>query len=125
MSVYEQLGGEPWLRPLIERFVTRMYADAMIGFFFANVRKERIVTLEMQHAAEHLGKSDAYRGRPLGQAHAKHAIGGGHFGRRLQILREVLQEAQVPAPIAAGWLAAQQRERAHIVRRGNGAPCPE
>ena len=60
-TTLERLGGEAWLKPLIERFVERVYADAMIGFFFASVAKSRIVTLEMQHAAEHLGSPNAYR----------------------------------------------------------------
>jgi truncated hemoglobin YjbI len=123
-SKFERLGGEAWLRPLIERFVERVYADAMIGFFFASVPRQRIVTLELQHAAEHLGKPAAYRGRPMARAHAKHAIGGGHFSRRLVILREVLQEFAVPPEVAAPWLRHQEAQRPHIVGKSGETPCP-
>lgn len=97
----------------------------MIGFFFANVRKERIVTLEMQHAAEHLGKANAYRGRDMARAHQKHAIGGGHFSRRLVILQEVLQEFAVPPEVISDWLHSQELQRPLIVRPRDASPCPQ
>ena len=123
VTFYQRIGGEAALRPIIECFVARLYGDPMIGFFFARVSQARIEALELQHASEHLGHTRPYRGRPMRSAHAAHRIGQGHFSRRLVILREVLAEAGVAADIVGEWLAAQERERPHIVASGR-SPCP-
>jgi len=36
--------------------------------------------------------------------HAKHPIMGGHFARRRQILKEILESFGVPAPMRDAWL---------------------
>jgi truncated hemoglobin YjbI len=103
-SLYEQLGGEPKLRAVIDDFVDRVFADMMIGFFFARADKDRIKRFEFQHASALLGGPDAYAGRPLRQAHASHPIRGGHFARRMQILRHVLAAHAVPAEVQKRWI---------------------
>ena len=54
-TLFEDLGGEPALRPIIDRFVDRVFDDVMIGFFFRNARRERIKQKEYEFAAQHLG----------------------------------------------------------------------
>ncbi len=119
MSLFEQLGGAEALRAIIDRFVDRLYDDVMIGFFFARVPRERIKQKEYEHAAEHLGGGVEYTGRPLAAAHAAHPIQGGHFMRRLQILRETLEEMGVPEPVREHWLAHTESLRPQIT--GDGA----
>lgn len=104
-SLFEQLGGEPVLRAIIDRFVDRVMADTMIGFFFARVNKERLKRLEYEFAAEHLGADVVYTGRPLQQAHQRHPIMGGQFRRRLVILKETLAEFGVADNIVEHWVA--------------------
>jgi truncated hemoglobin YjbI len=41
-SLYDQLGGEVALRTLIDDFVERICNDLMIGFFFRDVKRERL-----------------------------------------------------------------------------------
>jgi hemoglobin len=103
-TLYERLGGEPNLRALIDDFVERVFRDIMIGFFFVNADKSRIKQFEFEHAAALLGAPRAYGGRPLRQAHAAHPIRGGHFARRMQLLRQVLAAHDVPEDIQAHWL---------------------
>ncbi|HKU37294.1 MAG TPA: group 1 truncated hemoglobin [Polyangiales bacterium] len=103
-NLYEALGGEPKLREIIDDFVERVFVDIMIGFFFANADKERIKRFEFEHASALLGGPHAYAGRPLRQAHAAHPIRGGHFARRMQILRQVLAAHGVPEPVQKRWL---------------------
>jgi hemoglobin len=119
-SSYERLGGEAKLRAIMADFVDRVFADIMIGFFFRDATKARIAELEFQHAAEHLGAGIAYRGRPLGRAHAAHPILAGHFDRRLQLLREVLAEHGVPEDIARAWLAHDEHLRGEVMRNPRG-----
>ncbi|SRR5690606_20759397 len=103
-TLFEQLGGEPVLRAIIDRFVDRVCADTMIGFFFARVKKPRLKQMEYEFAAQHLGADIAYSGRPLAQAHEKHAIMGGQFRRRLTLLKQTLEEFNVPQPIIDHWV---------------------
>jgi truncated hemoglobin YjbI len=101
---FEELGGEPTLRAIIDRFVDRIFDDVMIGFFFRNASRERVKAKEYEVAAGHLGADVVYTGRPLGQAHAPHRIMGGQFMRRQQILKETLREFKVPEAIEQHWL---------------------
>lgn len=113
-SAFERIGGEAALRAIIDDFVERVFADAMIGFFFRGIDPRRIRELEYQHAAEHLGGPVQYRGRPLAEAHRKHPIRGGHFDRRATILRETLDRHGVPADVRDAWLAHVESLRAQI-----------
>ncbi len=114
MSLFERLGGEGPLRAVIDRFVDRLFEDPMIGFFFLRASRERIKQKEYEHAAEHLGGGIPYSGRPLGVAHARHPIQGGHFSRRLQILRETFEEMNVPEPVCRHWLEHTESLRDQI-----------
>jgi len=103
-SLFDQLGGESRLREIIDRFMDRVFADRMIGFFFRDVDRRRIKEMEYQLAANFLGAHIDYQGRPLDKAHARHPIMGGHFARRRQILKETLENCEVPEAVKNVWL---------------------
>lgn len=113
-SFFEQLGGEPKLRAIIDTFIDRVFDDRMIGFFFRNADRQRIKAMEYQLAARFLGAEVKYQGRPLGDVHAKHPIMGGHFARRRQILKETLDFYLVTEPIKQAWLAHTDALRLQI-----------
>jgi hemoglobin len=121
-TLFEELGGETALRPIIDRFVDRVFDDVMIGFFFRNARRERIKQKEYEFAAQHLGAPVEYTGRPLDQAHRAHPIMGGQFARRLTILKQTLDEAGVPEHIKAHWLAHTEALRP-LVTADAAAEC--
>lgn len=104
-TLFDDLGGEPALRQIIDRFVDRVFDDVMIGFFFRNARRERIKQKEYEFAAHHLGADVPYTGRPIDEAHRAHPIMGGQFARRLMILKETLEAAGVPEHVKRHWLA--------------------
>ncbi len=124
MTLFEELGGEERLRPIIDRFVDRMFDDVMIGFFFARANRERIKKFEYQHAAEFLGAPIAYEGRPLGVAHRAHQIMGGQFLRRKEILRKTLVEHQVPPHIIDAWMEHVESLRP-LITNDPGGECIE
>src|SRR5687768_10650618 len=107
MTYFEELGGELALAAIIDDFVERIFADTMIGFLFARASKARIKRFEYEHAAAFLGGPVTYSGRDMREAHAKHPILGGHYGRRRQILKNTLEKHGVPAHIVEAWLAHQ------------------
>jgi truncated hemoglobin YjbI len=119
-SLFDELGGEPVLRPIVARFVERLFADPMIGFFFRNADRRRITDKEYELAAEHLGGGVAYTGRSLRAAHARHPIMGGQFARRLEILRQTLVEAGAPPAVIEHWIAYTERHRAEVTRDPSG-----
>jgi truncated hemoglobin YjbI len=119
-SLFDQLGGEPVLRSIIGRFVDRMFADPMIGFFFRKADRQRIKDKEYELAAQHLGAPVAYTGRPLQQAHAAHPIMGGQFARRLEILRQTLTEAGASEAVVAHFIAHAEGLRSTITRDASG-----
>lgn len=119
-SLFEELGGEPRLRAIVDRFVDRVCEDVMIGFFFRNVDRARLKQREYEFAARHLGADVRYTGRPLDVAHAPHPIMGGQFMRRLKILEETLNEHAVPERVRQHWLAHTERLRPLITRDAGG-----
>ena len=121
-TLFEELGGEPALRRIIDRFVDRVFDDMMIGFFFRNASRERIKAKEYEFAAQHLGAGVAYTGRPLDAAHARHPIMGGQFMRRLQILKDTLAEFGVPAHIQKHWIEHTESLRS-LITADEGGRC--
>jgi truncated hemoglobin YjbI len=116
MSLFEQLGGEPELRAIVDDFIDRCFDDLMIGFLFARAERQRIKRFEYEHAAKNLGAAIEYGGRPLDEAHRPHRIFGGQFDRRRQILLETLRDHGAPDEVVEAWLAHQDSLRSMITR---------
>ncbi len=121
-TLFEDLGGEPALRRIIDRFVDKLFDDVMIGFFFRNARRERIKQKEYEFAAHHLGAGTPYTGRAIEEAHRAHPIMGGQFARRLTILKETLEAEGVPEHVKAHWLAHTEAQRP-LVTADAGREC--
>lgn len=116
------MGGEAALRAVVDDFIERVFDDAMIGFFFAGADKARIKQKEYELAAGQLGADVPYTGRGLPEAHGRHPILGGHFERRLQLLRETLRDHGVAEEAQQAWLSHNERMRAAITRH-QGSDC--
>lgn len=115
-TLFEELGGEPVLRPLIDRFVDTVFDDLMIGFHFRAANRDRVKAKEYEFAAHHLGADVAYTGRDLQEAHAPHPILGGQFDRRLKILEETLEAFGVSERVKTHWLEHNRALRDRITR---------
>jgi len=116
MSLFEQLGGEPKLRAIVDDFVDRCFDDMMIGFLFARAERDRIKRFEYEHAAKHLGAPIEYGGRALDEAHRPHRIFGGQFDRRRQLLIETLRDHDAPDDVLDAWVSHQDSLRALITK---------
>ena len=122
-SLFEQAGGEAGIRAVIELFYERMFEDSMIGFFFRDADKQRLIDKECELTATFLGADHiTYTGHPLPTAHGKHPILGGHFDRRTQILRDCMDALAVPDPVRQAWIQHTESLRQQITR-DKGSDC--
>lgn len=117
--------GETKLRAVITDFYDRVFRDVMIGFMFQGKDKQHLIDREFELAARMLGASHiAYTGRPMRTAHGAHTIFGGHFERRLQILREAMADHAVDAEVQRVWIEHTQALRSQITR-DQGSECKD
>ena len=116
--------GEAKLRAVLEDFYSRVFGDVMIGFLFQGKDRARLVAKEYEFTAQLLGADVAYTGRTMREAHARSPIFGGHFERRLQLLRETLRDHAVDADVVAAWLDHSVALRAQITS-DRGSECKD
>lgn len=96
--------GEAKLRAVITDFYSRVFGDVMIGFMFEGKSRQHLIDREYEFTASFLGGDVKYTGRPMRTAHARTPIFGGHFERRLQILRETLRDNAVDPDVQRVWI---------------------
>lgn len=117
--------GEAKLRAVIADFYDRVFADVMIGFMFQGKDRAHLIEREYELTAKFLGAPGvSYAGRPMRTAHAAHTIFGGHFERRLQILRETLADHAVDPEVQRVWIDHTLALRAQITR-DKGSECKD
>lgn len=123
MSLFEDAGGEEKLRQVIADFYDHVFDDLMIGFFFRRSNKERLIQKELELVAEALGSTELkYTGKDMQRAHAAHGIQGGHFERRMQLLREAMDRGNVPQHVREKWLEHAYGLRGQITKMA-GSGC--
>lgn len=121
-ALWHQIGGDA-LRAVLADFYDRVFTDVMIGFMFDGKNKQQLIQREWEFTAGFLGAPDiTYSGRPMRTAHAQHTIFGGHFERRLQILRETLADHHVASAVQDAWIGHTQALRAQITS-DQGSEC--
>jgi hemoglobin len=121
VSLFDRIGGER-LRAVIEDFYDRVFADVMIGFLFVGKDRARLVEKEWEMAARMLGADVRYSGKPMREAHARVPILGGHFDRRVQILRNVLADHGVDQEVVDTWIGHTLALREQITA-DRGSEC--
>jgi len=122
-SLFDKIGAAK-LRAVIEDFYSRVFGDVMIGFLFEGKDRARLVEMEYQFTAQLLGADIKYTGKSMREAHAKSPIFGGHFERRLQLLRETLADHGVDPEVIAAWIDHSQALRAQITA-DKGSECKD
>jgi hemoglobin len=112
------------LRVVIDDFYSRLVDDVMIGFLFAGKDRARLVEKEWEFTARFLGADLPYTGRAIRVAHAHSPILGGHFERRLQILRETLDAHRLPFHVQWTWIEHTLALRSQVTA-DQGSECSE
>ena len=122
-TLYEEAGGEEAIKIILSTFYDAVFDDIMIGFHFRNADKERLIRVETQMTCIALGaKHMKYEGKSVRAAHAPHPILGGQFERRLQILREAMEEHQLPQNVREAWIEHNQKLRPQVTA-DQGSDC--
>jgi len=101
--LFDQIGAEK-LRAVVTDFYSRLFGDVMIGFLFEGKDRQRLIDREYEFTAQFLGADVKYTGRPMRTAHGQLPIFGGHFERRLQILRETMRDHAVAPDVQKAWI---------------------
>ena len=123
-ALFDRIGAAA-LRAVITDFYDRVFPDVMIGFMFQGKDRQHLIDREYELTGALLGAPGVtYTGRPMRTAHAAHTIFGGHFERRLQILRETLHDHRVDPDVQAAWLDHQLALRSQITR-DRGSECKD
>lgn len=123
-DVFAKIGADK-LRAVITDFYSRLFGDLMIGFLFEGKNRQHLIDREYEFTAGFLGNKDIkYTGRPMHTAHAQSPIFGGHFERRLQILRETLRDHAVDADVQQVWIDHTLALRAQITP-DKGSECKD
>lgn len=120
-AIFDRIGGDA-LRAVIVDFYDRVFDDIIIGFLFAGKDRQRLVEMEWQFTAKFLGADLPYRGKSMPEAHKRVPILGGHFERRLQILRNTMADHGVDAEVQKAWIDHQLAMRA-LVTGDKGSEC--
>ena len=115
-------GGLDTVSEIIREFMSRVYADTMIGYHFRAADKEAVIQREFELAARFLGADIPYSGRALGRVHRPHRIVGGHFMRRLKLLDDVLREYRIPDALRVDWISHNESLR-KMVTSDQGSDC--
>jgi truncated hemoglobin YjbI len=122
VTLFDRIGADA-LRAVVTDFYAKIFLpDVMIGFMFAGKDKQQLIDREYELVAALLGAPVKYAGRPMRVAHAQHRIFGGHFERRLQLLKDTLREHAVDPDVQAKWIEHTLALRAQITK-DRGSEC--
>ena len=123
-ELFDRIGAAE-LGSVIADFYGRVFGDVMIGFLFQGKDRQHLIDREYELTCALLGAPGVtYRGLPMRAAHAKHTIFGGHFERRMQILRETMRDHGVATEVQEAWLAHHESLRSQVTR-DRGSECGE
>ena len=105
-TLFQRLGGKAALTATVQKLYARVMTDALLKPFF---RRADLALLQRQmvaHLTQHLGGPAVYRGPSMRDAHAALNLRPQHFERVAEHLALVLDEQDVPGPIALEVLSA-------------------
>ena len=103
-SIFDQLGTAK-ITLILETFYERMADDPMLMHFFIGKDLKHIAHQQAAFMMNAAGMTPSFQGRGPSTAHVNIApIWQGHFDRRMVLLREVLENAQLAANLIQQWI---------------------
>jgi hemoglobin len=102
--LFELVGGLPLIERVHKRFYDKIYTHPWLGRFFEGHAQEAIELRQTQFMAEKFGADLRYPGQELELAHRRMYIPEELLKLRQSILRESLEDEQVPEELIRRWL---------------------
>jgi len=121
-KLYLLVGGRSGLRPVIERFYDKIYADPWIGQFFQDVDKSRQARRLEDFLSSGAPGEAAFDGPLPSLAHAHMFITQAMLRRRTELLRAAIIELGHPREVVRLWLRADALWHS-AVRKTSVAEC--
>jgi hemoglobin len=119
MTLYDRIGGEAAVMAAVNLFYTKVIADPLVGRFFTALDMEAQIKKQTAFLTHALGGPMEYRGRPLGEAHAKlvreEGLSNEHFDRVAELLQATLQELGVAAELIGEAMATVAGTRSQVL----------
>lgn len=113
-----RLGGFSQLIIILDEFYTRLLSDILVGYIFKPFDRQKLITDQAEFVNRSLGGPHRdYEPRNLKQIHRPLKITSGHFDRRHQILKDVLDQYEVESDIKKMWLDLDLKFKAVIISR--------
>lgn len=98
-SLYEQIGGEPALSTLVDRFYEHLWADSSLQKYFVGIDRAELKRHQRMFLNLALGNTTAYTGRPLGEAHKDLRIDNVAFDKVAEYLTMTMRELEIDEPV--------------------------
>jgi len=90
-TLFEQIGGEPVVRKLVDSFYERVVADKELAPFFLHTPMDRLRNMQYEFFAAALDGPSKYSGQTLSHVHFGRGIDIDHFARFIDRLLETLE----------------------------------
>ena len=99
-SFFDRIGGEGALLAAVQDFYQRVLADPTIAHFFEGIDMDVQVQKQLSFMTWAFDGPEEYKGRPLGEAHARlvaqHGLNDAHFDAVAGHLQATLHSLDVP-----------------------------
>ncbi len=108
------------IKKVTTEFYDRVFTDPMIGHFFHNKDKKRLINSQIS-LTKVLFSGTIPEGLPQKMADIHHAlhINGSQFDRRQMILKETLEDLKTPNHLIDAWIDAEKSIKPWIIRHQN------
>jgi hemoglobin len=117
-SVFERAGGFASVRKIVSVFYDRVLDEPIVGRHFAGLDMARLVDHQAKFIAQVMGGPAVYTNEQLQRTHARLGVTQAEFAVMADLLRETLEDFELPADdIAAVDRAFRQRESFIVARR--------
>ncbi len=95
-SLYQQLGGQPGVSNIVERFVALVTTDDRTKADFDNINLDRLKGRLKDHICQITGGPCVYKGRSMAAAHAGLDLSQAKFNATAEDMQTAMQQAGVP-----------------------------
>lgn len=96
-TLYERLGGRAGIRAVVDEFYDRLLSDEELGPFFEDTDMETLRRTQTEFLCEAAGGPETYEAEPVRDAHLHLPFTPTHIRRAIELLRDSLDEFDVPA----------------------------